>query len=160
MRFPTTFVRYKGTTPASGTTIATTLAPPATAPRPQIDNVSSWVAISKEGMPIQRVAAYWTSAAAGLTLVNANLYLYDQALETWVLVNPTPIQMNPNQLYWFDVAIIPTGSPKLSATGGLNLLSTSTGGLDVALAVADPGTLPNNSSFSFAMGADVSLVGT
>jgi|SRR5580700_2262963 hypothetical protein len=161
MRLPTTFQRQKGGTsppPALGSDAVPTTSPPANG----TDNFLSCRTRDINGWPVQRIVACWTTTAGSPTALNGSLYLWEKATAHWYLVNATPVSMEPNQLYFFDVAAI--AEPPANKANVLGSASNPGSGagdavIDALLVVSDPGAQVNG-TFTIAMGPDISNVGT
>jgi hypothetical protein len=158
VRFHKTFTRQKGvagTIPAIGSDAV----PTATAPTMQ-DNVMSCRVRDIAGWPTQRIVVGWTTNGVTPVALNGSLYIWEEAIGYWFLINATPLSIPPNQLVFFDVV----GMIEQVASKA-NVLGTATGGsatgqsIDVMLVVADPGAAVNG-TYQIGMGPDLTTVGT
>lgn len=163
MRFPVTFQRQKGGTPANVPAIGTdtdprTVGPPQVAPTPKLTNVLFTKIRDANGWPVQRIAACFTTTAANPTALNASFFLYESATGAWYLINSTPLSMTPGVLYFVDCIAVSEPSPTTSQLGKPGSPAQA-GSLEVMMVVSDPGSQVNG-LFTFAMGPDLTTVGT
>lgn len=155
MRLPVTFQREKGGTNPPAT-LGSDAVPTNAAPTTNNGNVLSCKIRDINGWPVQRIAVAWWTAAANPIALTGSLYIWDEGMARWFLLNAAPLSMPPNQVSYFDVPAI--SEPPSNAKAILAGIATSNS-IDVMLIVTDPGAAVAG-TYTFGMGPDLSNIGS
>lgn len=84
MRFPFSFVRYKGATPAGAKALGSDAVPADGDGAQEQDNVFEFSTVDEHGNPIKRFFFYSTGPYDGTNGPNLSLYAWDEAARVWV----------------------------------------------------------------------------
>jgi hypothetical protein len=157
VRFHTIFTRQKG---GSGSPAIGSDTTPTTSPPSNQDNVMACRVRDIAGWPTQRIVVAWTTTAAAPVALNGSLYMWEEAIGHWFLVNPAPVSLPPNQLVFFDVVgLIELVANKANVLGTASGQSTTGQSIEVFLQVTDPGAAVAG-TYQIGMGPDLTTVGS
>jgi hypothetical protein len=100
----------------------------------------------------------YTSSPTVPTAFNVDAYFWEAATGRWYKINDTALSVKPNQLFFFDTVTIAAPAPSNSTINQPGS-PAQPGGMEIFIVVTDPGAQVNG-TYSFAVGGDLTTVGT
>lgn len=104
-----------------------------------------------DGWPVHRIAVGYKGPGGALTLT-ANVYIWDELSAAWYLVNPTPVNLVPNRLTFFDMVGLSSPLPDLDST------SATAGALEAYVQIIPAGSDPAG-TYTFVVAPDLTTIG-